>query len=140
MELINDILASYDGPPSETAMEYIRGGIVSTMAAWEAYVHDVLEEAFERVMELGNNDLTTLKKRWPQCETVIQDAFEKKTLGDHGDKKKPAKKLAFDLMEKNNPWKFLLEEERDHHLKQLQVPLFAGPNGIDKTFKKMLAV
>ena len=42
-------------------------------------------------------------------------------------------------MEMRNPWKFLLEEECDHHLKHLQVPLFGGPNGIDKTFE-MLAV
>ena len=58
------------------------------MATWEAYVHDVLEEVFERVVELRNNDLTTLKKRWPQCETVIQDAFEKRTLEKHGEKRR----------------------------------------------------
>jgi hypothetical protein len=129
-------LASSNGPPSETVMEFLRGGIISTMAAWEAYVHDLLEEAFERVLELGQGDLSLLKEKWHRCETVIQDAFDKRVAGEYGDKKLPAGKVAFELMKKPAPWEDLLKDERDHGLRQLQ-PVFGGPNGIDNIFERM---
>jgi hypothetical protein len=134
-------LASSNGPPSETVMEFLRGGIISTMAAWEAYVHDLLEEAFERVLELGQGDLAELKKKWPGCETLIQNAFKKRYKGESGNKKLPAEKVAFDLMVdyEINPWEVLLNEERDHALRQLQ-PIFWGPNGIDSTFAKIFSL
>ena len=33
--------------PGESAMEYMRGGIISIMCAWEAFIVHILEEAFE---------------------------------------------------------------------------------------------
>ena len=49
-------LASYDGPPSETTMEYIRGGIVSTIAAWEAMSMMFLRR---RLKELSSSEIMT---------------------------------------------------------------------------------
>ena len=68
--------------PGEAVMEYVRGGIISTMAAWEAYVLDLLQEAFDTAIDdLSNKgasaDSNWLKERWPNCESAIQDSLRR---------------------------------------------------------------
>ena len=60
---------------NETGMEFIRGGIVATVAAWESYVQDVFMEAFEILIKLGSGkpqSIETLKIQWPGCEAALK--------------------------------------------------------------------
>lgn len=69
---------------NDTGMEFIRGGIVATVVAWERYVQDVFKEAFDIMIQKQENI-------WDNCD--IEAAIEKgrkklKTREDQEDRKK----------------------------------------------------
>ena len=83
----------------ETGQEFIRGGIVAIMAAWESYVHDLFQEAFYILLEVGSSkyrSLDDLHKFWPTCRTIIQDEIKRRACaekkGDH------VEVVAYDLL------------------------------------------
>ena len=65
----------------ETGQEFIRGGIVAIMSAWESYIHDLFQEAFNILVRVGSGEqqnLGTLHRSWPACRTIIQDEIKRK--------------------------------------------------------------
>ena len=66
----------------DTGMEFVRGGIVAIMSAWESYVHDLFEEAFGVVIKVcstdrrGESSLSHLHERWPACRTIIENEIK----------------------------------------------------------------
>lgn len=64
----------------ERGMEFIRGGMVSLIAAWESYVLDILDETFQLVTEICSCSGKTkspgiLKERWPGCEEITTNGL-----------------------------------------------------------------
>ena len=169
--------ALYD--QQDVAMEFIRGGIIRVMAAWEAYVQDVLREAFDTVVEMcGDGSLVALTTQWPECHAVLHKAIERHVRNSlHGQRahenekslqkllreratperiasleqllsgKSLAEKTAFlqvevalDLSVNKDHWKTLLDEHRDHILKQPLTPVFDGNDGIDDAFRRLFGI
>ena len=84
----------------DTGMEFVRGGIVAIMSAWESYVHDLFEEAFEVVIKVCSTygretGLRHLYKQWPPSRTIIQTEVERQAAQKHGSR---VEVLAFDLL------------------------------------------
>ena len=73
------VLQNDDGRPA--AQEFIRGGVVRAWVAWEAYISELLEEAFWKAIELDRTcgfaaePIRFLKEKWPQSDT--QDCLAK---------------------------------------------------------------
>ena len=170
----------------DVAMEFIRGGIIRVMAAWEAYVQDVLREAFDIVVEMCGNvpgglvplGLASLTTKWPEYHAVLHKAIERHVGSSlHGNpapenekslkqllhnessperitslqrllqKKSHSEKIAIlqvevalDLATNKDHLKKLLDEHRDHMLKQLVTPVFDGNDGIDDTFRRLFGI
>lgn len=178
----------------DVAKEFIRGGIIRVMAAWEAYVQDVLKEAFDTVVEICGNDV--LKEvfgavemcandtegsnstdesltRWPECHAVLHKAIERRVRKHPGcteenlqqlfhhkatpmriaslqqflSKKSDSEKesilqveVALDLAMNKDHLKELVDEHRDHMLRQLLTPLFDGDGGIDNAFRRLFGI
>ena len=99
--------------------EFIRGGVISTMCAWEAYIKNVLEEAFDLMIaecpgsERGctfPGNLSKMKTKWLYCQQAAHQKI------------KPACKS----------WK----DYRKHILKDMR-PLLSKHKGIDFLFEKL---
>jgi hypothetical protein len=116
---------------NQAIQEYIKGGFITIMASWEAFTHDVMEEALLLLDGSGEGKLSVLKKQWPHCRTLIQGAFKDKTE----DTKKPAEVIAFKCMEEVDSWRSLLEHKCKEFLSKMQ-PYFCedGGPGIGTTF------
>lgn len=59
----------------ETGMEFVRGGIIATVAAWECYIVDLFKEAFKVLIKIGYGEpasIDNLKRAWPDCEATIE--------------------------------------------------------------------
>jgi hypothetical protein len=115
--------------------EYIKGGFVRIMASWEAYINDVMEEAFVILLDIvGEGDLSTLKGQWSHCQSLIQDAFKART------DKKPESMAAeaFECMLDTDSWRTLLREKGQQLLSKMN-PFFHGDDGIDATFQKLFS-
>jgi len=59
---------------AKSRTEFIRGGIVAMMAAWESYVHDLLNEAFDDFVDVCSGETKSLKDletRWLACSDFI---------------------------------------------------------------------
>ena len=65
--------------------EFIHGGVISTMCAWEAYIKNVLEEAFDIMIAecLGSEqgcsfpgNLYKMKKKWPYCQQAAHQKIK----------------------------------------------------------------
>ena len=57
-----------------TGIEFIRGGIIATVAAWEGFVLDLFKEAFEILIKVGSGksvSIENLKEIWPGCDAAI---------------------------------------------------------------------
>ena len=64
---------------NESGMEFIRGGIVALMAAWENYVHDLFDEAFDTLIIICSGpegSLERLEKQWSACSGIIKKAMK----------------------------------------------------------------
>lgn len=59
----------------DTGMEFIRGGIIATVAAWERFVLNLFDEAFKILVKIGLGEpvsVENLKSLWPGCEDAIK--------------------------------------------------------------------
>jgi hypothetical protein len=119
---------------NQAIQEYIKGGFVTIMASWEAYINDILDEALRLLDAIGEGELSRLKKMWPHCQTLIQDAFIART--DSDPKRMAAR--AFDHMVDRDSWRTLLEERCKQLLSKMK-PFFQGDDGIDATFQKLFS-
>lgn len=82
---------------NQTGMEFIRGGIVAVMAAWESYVHDLFDEAFDAVLLICSGrerSLKNLREKWPNCRKILERTMKNQKEiyslleeGDDGSKK-----------------------------------------------------
>lgn len=120
---------------NQAIQEYIKGGFVTIMASWEAYINDVMEEAFHILLDIvGEGDLSTLKGKWNHCQSLIQDAFKART------DKKPESMAAeaFKCMLQTDSWRTLLREKGQQLLSKMN-PFFHGDDGIDATFQKLFS-
>ena len=62
-------------------MEFIREGIVATVAAWESYVQDLFKEAFEILIQIGSGkppSIENLKRKWPGCNAALEKGNKSK--------------------------------------------------------------
>lgn len=134
--------------------QYLRRAVISFLSIWEHYVQNLLAEAFNHVVRIKDDDSTPeyssddsttstsgsyrnlrkIKKEWPSCQRVIQDAIKRR--GDAS--KRPLEVVAFGLLTSSRPHIRLLEEHREHTLRAC-TPLFMGPGGIDETFQALFA-
>lgn len=125
----------YSTPRGNQAIqEYIKGGFVTIMASWEAYINDILDEALRLLDAIGEGELLRLKRNWPHCQTLIQDAFIART--DSDPKRMAAR--AFDHMVNPDSWRTLLEERCKQLLSKMK-PYFQGDDGIDATFRQLFS-
>ena len=61
---------------NEAGMEFIRGGIIATVAAWEGFVLDLFKEAFEILVKVGSGQPASIEKLkgiWPGCDAAIEN-------------------------------------------------------------------
>lgn len=105
---------------NEKGMEFIRGGILAVMAAWESYVSDLFDEAFEVLIIVCSGperNLEQLQAKWPTCRKIIE-----KTLKNQKD--------IYNLLEEGDKnwqkfWMQLLHEHRRSILDQRTfLPIF----------------
>lgn len=124
-----------DSIGEEVVKEFVRGGIVAIMAAWESFVLDLFEEAFGVVIDVcstenGKKNLRCLQERWPTCRTIIYNEVELQAKT----KNRPiyevvARKVVEGANERSNRgkrhWRRMLDEHRDRilHTKTL-LPIF----------------
>ena len=117
------VLQNEDGRP--VAQEFIRGGIVRAWVAWEAYISELLEEAFWKAIELGGTcgsaaelkaePIRFLKENWPESDTL-------------------------ECLAKLNAKEDSLEDKLKDHLEKIlrpMAPVFAGRLGINKVFSRL---
>ena len=130
--------------------QLMRGAVISVLSIWEFYVVNLLSEAFNHVVHIHSEvstpeyssdesngadyrgsykELRKIKKEWPDCQTVIQNAFKRK-----GELiKKPMEVVMFKLLTSACPHLQLLQEHRDHVLRGCS-PLLLGDGGIEEAF------
>lgn len=68
-----------DGKLNELGREFIRGGIVAVMAAWDSYVHDLFNEAFDTVITVCSGQekrFERLIKQWPASSEIIREVIK----------------------------------------------------------------
>ena len=116
------VLQNDDGRP--VVQEFVRGGIVRAWVAWEAYISELLEEAFWKAIELGGTcgcaaePIRFLKEKWPQSDT--QDCLAKLNADE-------------DSLEDNSKLKDHLEK-----ILRPMAPVFVARQlGINKVFSKL---
>ena len=116
------VLQNDDGRP--VVQEFVRGGIVRAWVAWEAYISELLEEAFWKAIELGGTcgcaaePIRFLKEKWPQSDT--QDCLAKLNADE-------------DSLEDNCKLKDHLEK-----ILRPMAPVFVARQlGINKVFSKL---
>ena len=108
------------------AQEFIRGGIVRAWVAWEAYISELLEEAFWKAIELGRTcgvaaePIRFLKEKWPQSDT--QDCLAK-------------------LNAKEDSWEDKLKDHLEKTLRPMAPVFNAGRQaGINKVFSRLFDI
>lgn len=95
-------------------MEYLRGGIVAIVSAWEEYVHDLFEEAFEVFIDECSTgpegkSINYLHKRWPTFRTIIENETKRKLESEKKDGGRAPEVLFFDLLLKqDDSWREML--------------------------------
>ena len=92
--------------PPDVCDEFLRGAVTSVLSTWECFVDDLCLDIVVRMDGSGNSssegsvssvdtdtgtELKRLRKRWPNCQKVIQDAIKRR--GSKG--KKPLEVVAF---------------------------------------------
>ena len=119
--------------PSEipkVPMEFMRGAIVAIMATWEAYVRDILEEAFDEVVTTGRGRGSE-RMNWREpdedeevrcstrlsgstvLQTIVKSDFEAELLGGRADEvKKQASELAVKMLQ--NPQDYIKRSLDEH--------------------------
>ena len=129
----------------EVPLEFMRGGLVRIVAAWEAYVQDLLGEAFDVIVSqiaearagplfsASGCSLQLLKK-------VIEYRIDPSRDAKVGKVKANATELAVDLIEKPYVWRALFQEHKQRALDQFTTPTFFGKHGIDAAFKALFGV
>ena len=130
--------------PGETEIDvktaFIRGAIISVMAIWEAYIQDLLEEAFQIVVERIESKglVRMLKQEAPK--KMVQKSIKRYLDEKHKLEGKSkidvacAADFGIDLLANPVLWKKLLKEYNPLHL----TPVFSGGDGIDQRFKGLL--
>ena len=131
------------GKVKEVPLEFMRGGLVRIMAAWEAYVQDLLGEAFDVVVSqiaeartaplFSGCSLQLLKK-------VVGYRIDPSGETKVGKVKANATDLAVDLIEKPYTWKALFQEHKQRALDQFTTPTFYGKHGINAAFKALFGI
>ena len=82
-----------------TFEQFLRGAVISVLSIWEYYVLNLLSEAFNHVVHIGDEtntpeyssddssssqytgtfkELRKIRKEWPDCQKMIQDAIEQR--------------------------------------------------------------
>ena len=135
----------------ETGQEFIRGGIVAIMAAWESYVHDLFKEAFNILLKVGsgeNRSLEQLHQFWPNCRTIIQDEIKRRASAK-GDR---VEVVAYDLLcaAEKSPEKIWVQLLRTHCENVLEkktlLPIFSSQTSdewampIDELFRQLFKI
>lgn len=137
----------------ETGQEFIRGGIVAIMAAWESYVHDIFQEAFNILLKIGSGEhqsLDSLHQFWPSCRTIIQEEIKRRAC-QKGDR---VEVVAYDLLcaaEKSTGdekvWVKLLHAHCENVLeKKTLLPIFSSQKSdqwamtIDNVFRQLFKI
>ena len=140
--VLNSMFRDRDGQqhkPSEAEMEYIRGGIVSVMATWEAYMQDIMREALDIVIDSAGKESSEmpfkcLVKKWPDCEKVVKRSLKNRISTYNPET--AAYNLLLEREQAEDPhWSLLLKEYLESILRKVS-PVFGGPNGIDEAFTK----
>ena len=117
----------------DTGMEFIRGGIVATVVAWERYVLDVFKEAFDIFIQLSLKKQANIPNLWHECDIKVAIEKGKKKLKIHEDQ---------------DDWKKCLEAHSKNVLECRTVrPIFLGrepgknePMSIDTLFMQLFSV
>ena len=130
----------------ETGMEFIRGGIVAVVSAWESYVQDLFKEAFDILIKIGSGQqpsLENLSKIWPGCRPIIEELLKKKA------KRTSAEAVAYEILSRSEDegtekvWIELLHKHCESVLeRKTLLPVFSRSNEhgkltIDELFKQL---
>lgn len=136
---------SHKNELDEFGLEFIRGGVVAVMVAWEAYVHDLFEEAFNVVTEIcmgESESLIHLQQQWPACRTIIQNEIDRQ----YGQDKTKVGVGAYELLEEaektgKEAWRRMLDDHSERVLREKTLrPIFDvtnGQNSIDQMFRDL---
>jgi hypothetical protein len=129
-------------------LEFMRGGLVRIMAAWEAYVQDLLGEAFDIIV---SQLVEARAAHSPSSVSGCPLQLLKKVIGYRIDPsgetkqvdkvKANATDLAVDLyLEKPYTRITLFQEHKQRALDQFTTPTFYGKHGIDAAFKALFGI
>ena len=139
--------------PSGVRAEFLRGAGTSVMATWECFVDNLLSECFDVVVNfIGRNltdssssegsisstretvELRKLRKRWPNCQPVLQKAIERRATKN----KKKTEVVTFEIMMESRPHITLLMEHKKDVLRGI-LPLPLG-EGVKEAFNNLFAI
>ena len=151
---LNTEKSAVDKPvlPTDVIEEFIRGAVTAVLSTCECYVVDILTESFDILIQFSANgdssgsessvsgggnvaELKKLRKRWPQCQKVIQESIKRRSTK----RNKPLEVVAFDLLVESNPYINLLGEHRQMVLRGLS-PILLGDGGIEEAFCKLFSI
>lgn len=138
--------------PADVSEEFLRGAVTSVLSTWECFVDDLLTEAFNIVVHMacpdsssegsvssidsnGGMELKKLRKRWPNCQKVIQAAIKRRGARQN----KPLEVVAFELIMEKKPHISLLMDHRQNVLRGVS-PLLMGEGGIEEAFNNLFAI
>lgn len=135
---------SHDNELDEFGLEFIRGGVVAVMVAWEAYVHDLFEEAFNVVTEIcmgESESLIHLRQQWPVSRTIIQNEIDRQ----YGQRDKMKMGVeTYKLLEEaertgKKAWRRMLDDHSERVLRETLRPIFDvnGQRSIDQMFRDL---
>ncbi len=148
------------GHVSDVPMEFMRGAIVAIMTTWEAYVRDILEEAFDNFVTAASSPISPDRRpsscsmNWrepppgetlpcptalldfPVVQAIVKKHFETGLKGKVEEVKAQASRLAIEMLQnpEEHVTKFLDEHKQGVFGRKI-VPVFFGTAGIDKTLK-----
>lgn len=121
----------------ERGMEFVRGGMVAIMSAWEGYVHDLFKEAFGLIIDIYStpgtdqeSSLSNLKSSpWRKCCTIIQEEVKHEAKTKH---EGCMKRLVYDLLLQEDEgtdceWRRMLDSYCDRLLHGKTLPKFSLP-------------
>ena len=149
----------FDKELDDTGMEFVRGGIVAIMSAWESYVHDLFEEAFAVVTDVSSryrcdeSSLARLQDRWPACRTIIENEIKQQAAQKCKDH---VEVLTYELLQEGDQqsgsrkktWKIMMDAHCDRvlHGKTL-LPIFScrgigreNTMSMDELFRQLFKV
>ena len=107
----------------DTGMEFIRGGIVATVAAWESFVQDLFKEAFDILIAVGAGEparIDNLRTVWPGCDAAIEKGRKIKAKADQQEGKPNSNQDKEDKME------LLMFHSRNVLERRSILPIFLG--------------